>query len=111
VLFPALAIPVETKRQYECPEEHLNVLRECLAKVTKILVIGWRATEDHFLRLLLDRLPEDRLPIMVVAGSPREAMKTVNRMRKAGIKGDFLPTEGGFTDFIVRREGDEFLTG
>lgn len=109
VLFPALAIPVETKRGYECPEEHLDVLRKCVAKVTKLLVIGWRATEDHFLRLLVDNLAQGSLLVMVVAGGKDEAIAAAAQMQKAGIRGEFLATEGGFTDFIVRREGDSFL--
>src|SRR5260370_2316580 len=56
-LFPALAIPLETKRSFECPEEHLATLRQCIGKVSKLLIIGWRGMEDHFLRLLADNLP------------------------------------------------------
>jgi hypothetical protein len=108
-LFPALAIPVETKRDYECPEEHLVALRECVGKVSKLLLIGWRATEEHFLGLLRDNLPSGHLVVMAVAGREDEATKTLERIKRAGVKGEFIPTTGGFSDFIVRREGDDFL--
>ena len=58
-LFPALAIPVEAKQEYECPDDHLQALNECLPKITKLLVIGWRASEDQFLDLLVKNLQKD----------------------------------------------------
>jgi hypothetical protein len=109
VLFPALAIPVETKRDYECPAEHLEVVQECAKTVTKLLLIGWRATEAPFLRLLCDNLRSDKLRVMAVADGPKEANKTIQRIRRAGIKGEFLPAGGGFSEFIVNREGEDFL--
>jgi hypothetical protein len=108
VLFPALAIPVETKQNYECPEEHFSVLCEQLRKVGKLLLIGWRAMEDHFLKLLRDNLPSG-IRGMVVAGNKDEANNTIKNIADAGIKGDFLPTNGGFSDFVVRREGEDLL--
>src|SRR5437660_3102231 len=47
--FPAIAIPVDTKRSFECPAEVLEGLVELLPRVSKLLIIGWRATEAHFL--------------------------------------------------------------
>jgi hypothetical protein len=110
VLFPALAIPVETKRDYECPAEHLQVVQECVEKVSRLLLIGWRATEEPFLRLLRENLPMDQLRVMVVAGGWKEANETIQRIRRAGIKADeFLPASAGFSDFIINREGEDFL--
>src|SRR5207244_6413216 len=54
--FPAIAIPVETKRSFECPAEMLEGLVELLPFVSKLLIIGWRATEAHFLSLLKTNL-------------------------------------------------------
>lgn len=55
-MFPAIAIPVEKKRNFECPQPMLEELVALLPHVRKILVIGWRATEEHFLGLLRSRL-------------------------------------------------------
>ena len=57
---PALAIPLDKGKTFVCPENHLYYLRERLELVTRVLVIGWRATEQHFLDLLLQRLPKNR---------------------------------------------------
>ena len=108
VLFPALAIPVQTKSEYECPPEHLDVLRTCIPEVSKLLVIGWRATEDRFLKLLTENL-QQRPRVMVVAGSQEGTEQPIERLQRAGIGVEFLRASGGFTDLIVRREADEFL--
>lgn len=108
ILFPALAIPVETKLSFECPPEHLEVLGECLPKVEKILVIGWRAMEQHFLTLLREGLSKN-VRIMAVSGREDEAIKTLDRIRAAGIEGEFSASDGRFTDFIVKRRGVDFL--
>ncbi len=70
-LFPALAIPVENKQRdhYECPQEHWKVLEQSLPQVTKVLIIGWRATENDFLDTLVKGITK-RVRIMVVSGDP-----------------------------------------
>jgi hypothetical protein len=109
-LFPALAIPVERKRSFECPPEHLDALRTCIPEVSKILIIGWRATEYNFLDLLVNNLRK-QVRVMVVAGGRNHADEISIKLADAGLKGDFLSTEGGFTDLIEKREIDYFLTG
>ena len=108
LLFPAIAIPVETKQQYECPDEHVAAMQEFIPKITKLLMIGWRATEKHFLKLLSERV-HDQLRVMAVAGSLDAAKESVKNLRDAGIGADAIESEGGFTDFIVNRQVDEFL--
>ena len=53
-VFPAIAIPVQNKTHstFECPASHLTYLKELLPQVTKILIIGWQASEAHFLEML-----------------------------------------------------------
>jgi hypothetical protein len=104
-----LAIPVETKNDFECPAEHLAVLREFVPKVTKILIVGWRATEAHFLKLLVDNLKMDGVRIMAVSGGLHEAGLIRMNLQKVGIDCWFRGAQGGFTKFIETREGDEFL--
>jgi hypothetical protein len=108
LLFPAIAIPVETKQHYECPDEHVAALREFIPKTTKLLMIGWRATDNRFLSLLSEGIPDD-LRVMSVAGTHDAAKQSVKNLRDAGIRALTVESEGGFSDFIVNREGDEFL--
>ena len=82
VVFPAIAIPVEKKSQFECPLDHINALRSRLPDVRKIIVIGWRAMEEHFLKELSDYL-QAPLQIMLVDGSQESATDVEGRLRKA----------------------------
>jgi hypothetical protein len=109
-LFPAIAIPVETKSAFECPSEHLECLRDLLKGVTRILLIGWQATEEHFLTMLEQSLPKN-LPIQVVAGRRDWAEEILGKVRRLGISetpsgGAF---GGGFTEYILSRQAEEFL--
>ncbi len=109
-LFPALAIPVISKQDYECPKPHLGVLDDCIARMTKLLVIGWRANEEHFLRRLAGGIKQ-ALEVMVVSGSAEDAQKTINNLASTNMRviGRFQKTEEGFSDFIVSRKVRGFL--
>lgn len=68
--FPALAIPVEKKSEFACPPDHLSALADAIPHVTTIITIGWRATEQHFLRMLKAPLTglQGNVDLMVVSG-------------------------------------------
>jgi hypothetical protein len=76
--FPALAIPVEKKSEFSCPEDHRRALAEVIPNVTKIITIGWRATEQHFLNMLKARLTglKAGVDLMVVSGDLKGATET-----------------------------------
>jgi hypothetical protein len=107
-LFPALAIPVESKLDFECPDEHQAALREAIPQVDKLITIGWRATETPFLELLQQNI-QAPIRVGVVAGSRDAASETADRLRNAGVVGEYLLTEGGFTDFILDQVAEDFL--
>jgi hypothetical protein len=111
-LFPAIAIPVQTKSEqsFECPLAHRTYLTEMLLEITKILIIGWQAKEAHFLGMLRSNLP--RLQhVMVVGADGVDATKTLRyfsseiRMSAAHQS----TGQGGFTSFVVNREGSRFF--
>ena len=108
VLFPALAIPTESKRDFECPNDHVEVLQDFLPKVSKILVIGWRATEKPFLQMLTQYLKQG-VQVFIVAGSVENAREPEGSLRSARITGTFSIGPWGFTEFIRQREADAFL--
>jgi hypothetical protein len=110
VLYPALAIPVETKLSFECPEQHLETLRQCARRTNKLLVVGWRGMEEHFLALLAEYLPPG-ISIVAVNGTHDEGKQTVTRISRAGVNIDSSNVvASGFSDFIVRRIGDSYLS-
>jgi hypothetical protein len=108
-LFPAVAIPVETKRAFECPAEHLECLRANLAAVRKILIVGWRGTEAHFLALLRDHLTNE-VDIEAVLGSRDDSEAVLADIGNAGIKFVGTPSSLGFTDYVLRRDAEGFFS-
>lgn len=113
-IFPAIAIPVQTKsdRYFQCPAVHLTYFSEMLKYVTKILIIGWQAREEHFLRLLVRKIP--RLQNVMVVGANSSDAQTTSRYFMESIcmsvpPVDTLVGHGGFTDFIVNSEGNSFF--
>ena len=105
-LYPAIAIPVLTKDSFECPQEHVQQLTSSIPKVSKILTIGWRGTEQHFLKLLRGVGP---IYLVNVAGTEAEAVEVRERIQALGIGIRDAAAFGGFTETIVERRLDRFL--
>lgn len=112
-LFPAIAIPVEKKNVFECPEYMIEQLKSVLPHVTKIIVIGWRASEAHFLGLLKQHLKWG-VYLSIVAANQSEAEEIRVRMHTD------LPNKGlsaspeayaGFTAFMRSGRAQAILAG
>lgn len=56
---PALAVPMQEKDVFECPDRHVDRLRSLLPEIRRVLVIGWKGQEAKFLELLREHLSED----------------------------------------------------
>lgn len=108
VYFPALALPVEQKVDFECPESHVNALMQMLPKVTHILTIGWRATEIAFLDLLKKTLA-DSIYLQVVAKDGHESNEIADRLEAQGFVKSKRVYSGGFTDFVLSRAGEMII--
>ena len=106
--FPALAIPIQNKAAFECPDSHQQALREAIPKVNRILSIGWRGTEKYFLQLLAEGL-KVAPNIYIVAGKKTEALSVGHQFGGAGIKGTFQYSDGGFSYAIGSRMISEWL--
>lgn len=100
-LFPALAIPVRSKQAFVFPMNHIQVLREHLPNVRRVLVIGWAANETNFLRLLGDGLAKDGVRILMVCGNAAAAQATETRLTEAGLaKQARRLSAGGFSELF-----------
>ena len=106
---PALAIPIAEKREFVCPKDHLDFLCAALPNVTKIIIIGWRASEAHFLDLLKEYL-KPGVQAIAVCGPGEESRNSLDRLRDAGINGDFAAIPQGFTEFVRSRKAEQFLS-
>ncbi len=116
-VFPALAIPMREKDAFECPAEHLTVLRADIPRVRRIIFIGWSASETHFLKELTDglRTTDDlrALESFLVVSSRYDGAEIAAKVRDAlgdvGRNARALIGKGGFTHFIRSDECDDFL--
>lgn len=106
--YPAIAIPVEAKKDFECPEGHLFVLESLIPQITRILTVGWRATEGHFLARLKERLSKS-VEFVACSGSPAGSAETVANIRDAGIDGVFDPLNAGFTEMVASNHLEAFF--
>jgi hypothetical protein len=99
---PAIAVPVQTKQTFECPEAHCDELEKYLPRVTKILTIGWRGLEEHFIKMLNVHLSGVR-SLMAVSKGDAGNIAAQLRSRftnKAGEHLKLTPFEEGFSNFI-----------
>lgn len=105
--YPALSIPVENKDEFSCPPSHVTALSEIIPKVTKIIPVGWRATEMDFLGMLNARLTglTGSPHMMVVSGDESGAEGTGKNLTGAysGLSLR-LPITNGFTGLISDSE-------
>ncbi len=85
------------------------MLYTAIRDMSRLLLIGWRGTEVPFLQLLSGNVPE-QLPVMIVAGTRGAAEEVAHTLQSRNIIGRFIPLEGGFTDLVVSRRADEFLS-
>ena len=107
-IFPAIAIPVQRKQDFECPREHMDVLRAFIPEVTKLLIIGWRGNEQHFVELLKN-LREPMVRGMIVAEKQSAAAEIAVHLQH--LRSVWNIGVGGFSHFITSGEADRFLGG
>ena len=109
--FPAIAIPLLRKDRFECPEEHIDRLKEMLPKLTHLLLIGWRGVEDNFLDMIRGSLNGKQLRrIEVVSGNERDGEQVIVALRQANIfAADSQVFGHGFTAFTLSRKVGSFL--
>jgi hypothetical protein len=108
VVFPALAMPVQAKSDFECPEMHLEALKNALPLITKIIVVGWKGADLHFLKMLKGII-KPHLPVCIVAEHSKAAQEVAVNFLNAGIPIAMRAFEGGFSEFIISREAERFL--
>jgi hypothetical protein len=98
---PAISIPVVGKSDFSCPQSHLEVLKSRLEESSKLLLIGWRASEAHFRNQIL-RGRVDSVSTLIVAANRDDAFHTAANLSTDGLTvGNVVcsPAEG-FTKFL-----------
>jgi hypothetical protein len=109
--FPAIAIPLERKTAFECPKFMIDDFKSVLPQVSKILTIGWRATEAHFLSLLKECL-KPGIYIHVVGATGEDAEGIRVRIQDAMVKNapsSVAVQVNGFTEFVRQRRIERII--
>jgi hypothetical protein len=97
--YPAIAIPLQNKSDsdFACPTFHQQKLKEVLPKVTRLITIGWRGAERHFLELLAGQMTSLRRG-WAVSYDIKGAGETAANLATVGIAVE--PLSGGFSGFV-----------
>lgn len=53
---PGIAVPTNLKQTFTCPQEHMDRFAADVENISRMIVIGWQASEPHALELL-ERVP------------------------------------------------------
>jgi hypothetical protein len=109
ILFPAVAVPVQTKQDFECPPSHLDELKRRLGRIDRMLIVGWRGLDAHFVALMKAHLPTG-VRLDAVNGDSRSREAVFQVLRDAGI--DFKPSVTGvdtFSTYVLDLAGAQFL--
>jgi hypothetical protein len=99
---PAVAIPLERKQAYECPQEHVDHLAKVLPRVERIISVGWRATDEPFIGLMREHAKSVRQVVCVTGSNPEDPLQRIVAVLDR--VDDAQAIRGGFSNFITRRE-------
>ena len=77
-MYPALAMPTRTKGGFVMPPEHEGFIARAVQDMDRLMVIGWRGQEQHF----LDLLKASPRPVqgVVVTSKPESAASLVEHL-------------------------------
>ncbi len=101
LLLPALAVPIAGKSDFECPPLHRAKLGELIPRVRRILCIGWRGQESHFLQMLKVGL-KGAVLLRAVADSVQNAQTTLDTILRARVAATSAEAHGGFSSAALR---------
>jgi hypothetical protein len=79
---PVLALPIAGSKEFVWPEEqdHLFNERIQIGAFGKVLTIGWRANEEHFLKILESRVANNALVYTVTGNSPKGVTEVMRNL-------------------------------
>jgi len=104
-LFPAIALPVDNKNTFIWPSEQRDLLEHRLARGSfgRVLIVGWRGVEAHFLELLIQHItPQARIVVVSGGANARAEADDVfaNLGSLVGPSAGRIPQPVGFDAFM-----------
>lgn len=110
-LRPCIAIPIAGKN-WVCPDDHMEALRDFLRKTDRILIIGWKAADSEILSLMQEEFKGgNNSPVVtVVSSNVGSAEEIAKRIEKIVINATVnISKQKGFTKFMDSGECDRFF--
>lgn len=109
IFVPAVAIPLQRKAFFECPDDHLQSLEAALPRVGRTIVVGWRAAEAHFMGRFIGKI-EFNAPLQVV-DKGKDGCDTVVRNLQNGLGLTAAPDcfDEGFSAYLRTQRLEQFL--
>ncbi len=92
---PQILVPLKNKDEFILPKSHIDYLQNNLNKVTEILIIGWKGTEENFQKMLKDYISEKEISVTSVNITDRNIE---NVLKPALPKATYVH----FTDEVIR---------
>jgi len=105
VAAPALAVPMTGKTDFECPPDHVETLIRSIPEVKRVLICGWRASEEHMLEVLSGLYPGYFLG--VVAQGQNDVEEVHERLDADGRKGVSKLDQPGGMEALVGNLGQD----
>lgn len=106
---PAISIPVRSKMSYTCPAGHVTQAIQMLSSASKVLIVGWRGGEGHFLRDWEASQPATPPEIMIACGSADAGEETRSNLLAGSIRGVISVLDAGFAGLLISPELRWFL--
>jgi hypothetical protein len=99
---PAIAIPTQFKPAFECPTLHVETFEKLIPQVSRVLVIGWRGQEQHFLDKCagIDSAAQGMVVSQDHAHAAETALHLADTLKIEVVAGDF----SGFTGLATQDE-------
>ena len=92
---PDIALPVNKKRDFVCPETHIEILKKQLLIADRVVIIGWKAADKFLLDVLKSHIKNK--PIFVVS---HKSSVEISKYLKEEYGFNVVPITQGFSEFL-----------
>lgn len=100
---PALALPVAGKSDFVWPSEQAEFLGGLRTRVRRVLTVGWRAAEPHFVEKLHPMVMSGHRAMLVTGGpsGDQDVKDIVTRFGSLGERLNYRATTAGFSSIFA----------
>lgn len=104
---PALAVPLNDKYNYVCPQNHIKYLEDTIKFVDRIIIIGWKAGDQFLVDFLNEKFKDKNIPIAIIGGQ-RVKEEVLTNIKNLGNNIKIIDNLG-FSHFMKSQKCEEFL--